>query len=105
MLDDYIFVTTPLPSEKVAFSAARKGLLIFQTVYGSASSLLAGTGHLQVPSSVQIRHGKSAAPRSAAKLDSKVQEITSKNPFIWGLAEEDLFHWLCSQVSKFKELK
>lgn len=48
------------------------------------SSFLAGTGHLQVPSSVQIRQSKSSAPRSAAKRDSKVQEITSKKPFYLG---------------------
>lgn len=48
------------------------------------SSLLAATGHLQVPSSVQIGRSESLAPRSAARLDSKVQETTSKTPFYLG---------------------
>lgn len=82
MLVDYIFTTTPLPSEKQALSAAKKGLLIFQTIYGLVSRLLAATGHLQVPSSVQTRRSKS----SSAKLDSKVQEITSKPPFYLGIS-------------------
>lgn len=65
---------------KEALSAAIKRLLIFQTVHGWASSLLAGTGHLQVPSSAQIRHSK-----SAVNLTQSTSDHLKKIPFIWGL--------------------
>lgn len=81
MLDNRILTPAPLLRER-GTTAAKKGLLIFQTVHGLASSLLAGTGHLQVPSSAQIGYSK-----SAANLTQSASNHLKKIPFIWGLAK------------------
>lgn len=99
MLDNCIFTPTPLLRERGGTICGKKGLLIFQTVHGLASSLLAGKGHLRVPSSAQIGHSE-----PAANLTPSASDHLKKIPFIWGLAK-NFFNWLCSQVSNFKELR